>query len=91
MAANHIYDRIPVQSSLIKLKKAMNLIAANKYKDSIFLLKQLVAETPQDAYIHLLLGDSYTEIKNHEQAIQSYQKAGKLFKENNSKIIIKGF
>ena len=85
IAANRIYDRISVQGPLIRLKKAMNLIAASKHQDAISLLNQLVIEAPQDAYIHLLLGDSYAEVENHESAIQSYQKAGNLFKKNNSK------
>lgn len=83
-AANRVYDRIKDQSSLIRLKKAMNLIALENYTQAILILQQLATETSNDAYVYLLLGDAYAETKNTEKAVQAYQKAGDLFKKNHA-------
>ena len=84
-AANRIYDRIQKQSSLIDLKKAMNFIAADQHKNALTLLQRLVTTSPRDAYVHLLMGDTYAETDNTDAAIQSYQRAIDLFKTIHSK------
>jgi tetratricopeptide (TPR) repeat protein len=84
-AANRIYDRIQNPTYLIQFKKAMNLIALDQHEKALPILSQLQTERPLDAYVHLLLGDSYAEIQNIESAAQSYQTAGDLFKKNNTR------
>lgn len=84
-AANRIYDRIPNQTTLIRLKKALNLIADKQHNLAVPLLEQLTQETPNDAYAYLLLGDSYAEEEKTAQAVQAYQKSGALLKKNNAK------
>ena len=84
-AANRIYDRIQDQSPLIRLKKAMNYIGADQHERALPVLNRLTTDIPNDAYVYLLLGDSYAELKNTQAATQSYQKAGNLFKKQNNK------
>ena len=84
-AANRIYDRIQEQSPLIRLKKAMNYIGADQHERALPVLNRLTTDIPNDAYVYLLLGDSYAELKNTHAATQSYQKAGNLFKKQNNK------
>ena len=83
--ANRIYDRIPIQSDVILMKKAVNLTASEKYSDAIVLFEQLAQRVPQDAYLHILLGDAYTQVKDWEKAATAYQKAAILFQQQKNK------
>lgn len=84
-AANRIYDRINDQPTVVLMKKAVNLTAVEAYREALPVLENLRQKAPQEAAVHMMLGDVYTQLEMREQAVAAYTKAAALFQPQDKK------
>ncbi len=83
--ANRIYDRIKEPTDLILLKKVVNYTTENNHKKALPLLEKLLINNPSDGLLFLMAGDSSTQEKEYEKAIQFYNKSVLLLQKRNLK------
>jgi len=72
-------DRSPrPDGALLRLQLARSLVAHHEFAAATGPLRQLLAERPQDAQLHALLGDAYREQGLYEEAEAEYSTAIRL-------------
>ena len=81
--ANRIYDRIKEPTDLILLKKVVNYTTENNHKKALPLLERLLKNNPTDGLLFLMAGNSSTQEKEYEKAIQFYNKSIILLQKRN--------
>ncbi len=83
--SNQYYDRMPQQTDLLILKKALNLKKMGKNDAVLKILKELIHKNPQNALLHQLIGEVYADLKQDEQALKHYTTALSFLKGSKNK------
>lgn len=84
-AANRLYRSISPENDVIMVKMIVNEMAEEKYEAALPIAQKLLERNQKNASVFAVAGDIYAKLKNHQKAIECYEKARDLFLEKGEK------